>query len=142
MNYGIFNQKPIRDFPQHIMIYDMGASSTIATVLNYQLFKVALTRACLSLENITHVVLVGAGTRVPRVRKVLSAYVQKALTKSMNTDEAAALGAVYRAADLSKGFKVKKLMTRDVVITPIEITCNMTHKEVKKVLFEKMNTYP
>ena len=30
------------------------------------------------------------------------------LGKSLNTDEAAAMGAVYKAADLSTGFKVRK----------------------------------
>lgn len=37
------------------------------------------------------------------------------LGKSINTDEAAALGAVYHAADLGKGFKVKKFMIKDAL---------------------------
>lgn len=41
--------------------------------------------------------------------------------KFLNTDEAIALGAVYQAAHLSKGFKVKKFDVRDLQIFPIEV---------------------
>ena len=34
------------------------------------------------------------------------------LGKNLNTDESAAMGAVYKAADLSSGFKVKKFITK------------------------------
>ena len=43
------------------------------------------------------------------------------LGKSINTDEAAALGAVYQAAHLSKGFKVKKFAIKEANIYPIQV---------------------
>ena len=72
-------------------------------------------------------ILVGAGTRVPKVQeKLISAY-NRELGKSLNTDEAAAMGAVYKAADLSSGFKVKKFVTKDAVLFPILVSnCNKT----------------
>lgn len=39
----------------------------------------------------------------------------------MNTDEAAALGALYQAAHLSKGFKVKKIDVQELVTYPVQI---------------------
>ena len=40
---------------------------------------------------------------------------------SLNTDESAALGAVYQAAHLSKGFRVKKFLVKDANVYPIEV---------------------
>ena len=44
------------------------------------------------------------------------------LGKSINTDEAAALGAVYQAAHLGKGFKVKKFAVKEATIFPIQVS--------------------
>jgi len=43
------------------------------------------------------------------------------LGKGINTDEAAALGAVYQAANLGKGFKVKKFGIKDATVYPIKV---------------------
>ncbi len=51
----------------------------------------------------TQVILIGGGSRVPRVQEILTEYVGRELGKNMNTDESAAMGAVYKAADLSTG---------------------------------------
>lgn len=87
-----------------------------------------------TMDLISHVVLVGAGTRVPKVQEKLTAYVKTELSKNINTDEAAALGAVYKAADLSQGFKVKKFITKDCVLFPIQIVFDRTvDDKVKQV---------
>merc|ERR1712112_772975 len=70
---------------------------------------------------IDQVILVGGGTRVPRVQELLTQYVGQELGKSLNTDESAAMGAVYRSADISTGFKVKKFLTKDAVLFPIDV---------------------
>merc|ERR1712083_464018 len=80
----------------------------------------ALTVASMSMENIDQVILVGGGTRVPKVQELLTEYVKQELGKSLNTDESAAMGAVYRSADISTGFKVKKFLTKDAVF-PIDV---------------------
>ena len=51
----------------------------------------------------------GAGTRIPKVQEELLKITKKSdLGRNLNTDEAAAMGAVYQAAYMSKGYQVKK----------------------------------
>lgn len=68
--------------------------------------------------------LAGAGTRVPKVQERLVTELKSGqlLGRSLNTDEAAALGAVYKAADLSNGFKVKAFITKDATLFPIQVS--------------------
>merc|ERR1719361_15498 len=112
----------------------------------------ALEASGLTMPEISEVVLMGAGTRVPRIQEVLLSYLDgRELGKSLNTDEASAMGSVYKAADLSSGFKVKKFITRDAVILPIDVNFERhfeddegkpSKKTVNKALFAKMNPYP
>ncbi|PNF19992.1 Hypoxia up-regulated protein 1 [Cryptotermes secundus] len=108
----------------------------------------ALKSSGLTLDVINHVILVGAGTRVPKVQEKLSEIVAMELGKSINTDEAAAMGAVYKAADLSNGFKVKKFLTKDAVLFPIQVVFerdvegSASPKHVKRTLFGPMNPFP
>jgi hypoxia up-regulated 1 len=88
------------------------------------------------MDVISHVVLVGAGTRVPKVQEKLASFVKTELSKNINTDEAAALGAVYKAADLSQGFKVKKFITKDAVLFPIQIVFDRAvENKIKQVIY-------
>lgn len=50
-------------------------------------------------------------------------YYRTELGKSINTDEAAAMGAVYQAAYLGKGFKVKTFGVKEASIYPITVSC-------------------
>ncbi|CAG9820162.1 unnamed protein product [Phaedon cochleariae] len=106
----------------------------------------ALKTAHLTIDVVSQVVLVGAGTRVPKVQEYLQKAVGRDLAKNLNTDEAAAMGAVYKAADLSTGFKVAKFITKDAVLFPIQVTFNRATedgmKQVKRTLFGLMNPYP
>jgi hypoxia up-regulated 1 len=54
-------------------------------------------------EAVVQVILIGGGSRVPKVQEILTEFVGRELGKNMNTDESAAMGAVYKAADLSTG---------------------------------------
>lgn len=83
----------------------------------------------LTMDVISQVVLVGAGTRMPKIQDILTEFVGTDLSKNINTDEAAALGAVYRAADLSQGFKVTKFIIKDAVIFPIQINFDKSNEE-------------
>lgn len=93
------------------------------------------------MDIINQVVLVGAGTRVPKIQEKLAAYVKTELSKNINADEAATLGAVYKAADLSQGFKVKKFITKDAVLFPIQIVFDRTTEDnkVKQVIYCEIN---
>lgn len=106
----------------------------------------ALKTAHLTMDVVNQVVLVGAGTRVPKVQEYLQKAVKRELAKNLNTDEAATMGAVYKAADLSTGFKVTKFITKDAVIYPIQVTFDRATEEgvktVKRTLFGLMNPYP
>ncbi|XP_014608024.1 PREDICTED: hypoxia up-regulated protein 1 [Polistes canadensis] len=108
--------------------------------------KIALETSALTMDVISQVILVGAGTRMPKIQEKLMEYVKTDLSKNMNTDESAALGAVYKAADLSQGFKVKKFITKDAVLFPIQIVFDRNAdgkiKQVRRTLFNKMNAYP
>lgn len=55
------------------------------------------------------------------VQETLSKVVKMELGKNINTDEAAVMGAAYKAADISTGFKVKKFVTKDAVLFPIQV---------------------
>ncbi|KAF5302060.1 hypothetical protein FQA39_LY19069 [Lamprigera yunnana] len=106
----------------------------------------ALKVAGLTTDVLNQVILFGAGTRSPKVQKILHEIVGQDLSKNINTDEAAAMGAVYKAADLSTGFQVKKFITKDCVIFPIQVIFERetegTIKQVKRTLFGVMNPYP
>ncbi|XP_066563824.1 hypoxia up-regulated protein 1 isoform X2 [Amia ocellicauda] len=113
----------------------------------------ALSAAEMSMDEIEQVILVGGGTRVPKVQEVLLKAVGKEeLGKNINADEAAAMGAVYQAAALSKAFKVKPFLVRDAAIYPIQVefTREMEEdsgsvkslKHNKRVLFQRMAPYP
>lgn len=71
--------------------------------------------------SVTQFIIVGGATRVPRVQAILQEVWGKELGKNINADEAAAMGAVYRAADLGQGFKVKKFHVKEAVVFPIEV---------------------
>merc|ERR1712192_140396 len=57
-------------------------------------------------------------------------------------------GAVYKAADLSTGFKVKKFLTKDAVVFPIDVDFSRSLdgeegvKKERRTLFGRMNPYP
>uniref|UniRef100_A0AAQ5XYU2 Hypoxia up-regulated protein 1 n=1 Tax=Amphiprion ocellaris TaxID=80972 RepID=A0AAQ5XYU2_AMPOC len=111
----------------------------------------ALTAAEMKLDEIEQVILVGGSTRVPKVQEVLLKAVGKEeLGKNINADEAAAMGAVYQAAALSKAFKVKPFLVRDAAVFPIQVEFNREVEEEgikslkhnKRILFQRMAPYP
>lgn len=108
----------------------------------------ALHNSGLTLDVVTQVIMFGGGTRVPKVQEVIKQYINQDLGKNINADEAAAIGAVYKAADLATGFKVKKFIVKDAVVYPIQVTFNRDPgegaevKQVRRVLFGLMNSYP
>ena len=78
----------------------------------------AIAASGMTLGEIHEIILLGAGTRVPKVQKLLDEFIgsDKELGKNLNTDEAAAMGAVYKAADLSTGFRVNIILNKFLII--------------------------
>merc|ERR1712154_563993 len=70
-------------------------------------------------NDIASIVLVGGGTRIPKIRELLTDYLQKPLKEDLNADEAPALGAAFRAANLSSTFRVRAVGMDDV--TPFAV---------------------
>jgi hypoxia up-regulated 1 len=69
------------------------------------------------------------------------------LGKSLNTDEAGALGAVYQAATISKGYRVKKFLVKDANQYPINVQFERLHdksddKLIDRTLFDRNILYP
>lgn len=111
----------------------------------------ALASAEMKMDEIEQVILVGGSTRVPKVQEVLLKAVGKEeLGKNINADEAAAMGAVYQAAVLSKAFKVTPFLVRDAAVFPIQVEFTREAEEEgtkavkhnKRILFQRMAPYP
>ncbi|XP_007441553.1 hypoxia up-regulated protein 1 [Python bivittatus] len=112
----------------------------------------ALSSAEMSLNEIDQVILVGGATRVPKVQEfLLKAVGKEELGKNINADEAAAMGAVYQAAALSKAFKVKPFIVRDAAMYPIQVEFtreveeedkSKSLKHNRRILFQRMAPYP
>lgn len=62
------------------------------------LFKVS----GMTMDEIDSFIIVGGGTRIPKIQQLLTKYIGRDLSKNVNADEAGALGAAYQAAYLSK----------------------------------------
>ena len=79
-------------------------------------------------------------------------YSRVELGKSLNTDEAAAMGAVYQAASLAKGYRVKKFLIKDANQYPINVQFERQtdptsenseqQKLIDRTLFNRNNLYP
>ena len=112
----------------------------------------ALNTSGITLDEIQQVLLFGGSTRIPRVQDELTKSLGGIdLGKSLNTDEAAAMGAVYQAAALSKGYRVKKFIVKDANQYPINVQFerhadptldSSEQKLVDRTLFNRNNLYP
>lgn len=80
----------------------------------------ALARANLTLKDIAAVELLGGGVRMPKVKKIIDGYFSSDSTNKvevgqhLNGDEAMAMGAAFRAANLSTAFRVRKVGATDI----------------------------
>lgn len=77
----------------------------------------ALDMANISLAEVNAVEMLGGGVRMPKVKKILEEFFKPAkleLGQHINGDEAMALGAAFRAANLSTAFRVRKVGMADL----------------------------
>ncbi|XP_073946362.1 hypoxia up-regulated Grp170 co-chaperone protein isoform X2 [Choristoneura fumiferana] len=90
-------------------------------------------------------VLAGGAARAPAVLAALKDQGYEP-SRSINADEAVAMGAVYRAASLATGYKVAALNVKDAVLFPIQVVFTRhvdgADKLIKRTLFSPMNPYP
>jgi len=111
--------------------------------------KMAFDASSMTKDNIDTVILMGGGSRMPRVQEILSKYLdKKELGKSINTDEAAALGAVYKAASLMIGFKVKRFIVKDLNMYPVDVQFarstdgDEAPRQINRNLYHRLNPLP
>lgn len=92
----------------------------------------ALARANLTLADIGSVELLGGGVRMPRVKKLLDEYFSATKTEvgqHLNGDEAMAMGAAFKAANLSTAFRVRKVGANDVSNFGVSVRLNTIHSD-------------
>ncbi len=99
--------------------------------------KIALKDAGLTAKNIDEVILVGGMTRMPKVQAAVKAFFGKEPNKSVNPDEAVALGAAIQGGILTGD--VKDILLLDV--TPLNLGVE-TMGGVMTPLIEKNTTIP
>jgi len=111
--------------------------------------KMALDAAAMTMDDIDTLMLMGGGTRIPKVQEILKKSSGKEeLGKNVNTDEAAALGAVYKAADLTAGFKVKRFLVKDLNLFPVDVSFERVALDTNEVraisrnLYHRLNPLP
>lgn len=87
----------------------------------------ALKMAGITLKDVSAVELIGGGVRVPKIKKLLEEYFSAGdleLGQHLNGDEAMALGAAFRAANLSTAFRVRKIGMQDT--TSLGVAVHLT----------------
>jgi hypoxia up-regulated 1 len=115
--------------------------------------EMALKTADLQLEMIDHFLVVGGSFRIPKVQEKLAEVLKgKEISKNINADEAAALGAVYHAAYLSSAFKVKRFVVKDASLFAMDVSFDRLYvdeedgqekiKSVDRTIINKMNVVP
>lgn len=99
--------------------------------------KTALADAKLAVEQIDHVLLIGGSTRVPAVQDFIKGFFNKEPSKSVNPDEAVALGAAIQGGILNG--EIQEILLLDVI--PISIGLELGNGQVNR-LFSKNTTIP
>ncbi|XP_077219593.1 heat shock 70 kDa protein 15-like [Tasmannia lanceolata] len=82
----------------------------------------ALAEAGLSVENIHSVEVVGSGSRVPAVIRILSEFFGKEPRRTMNASECVARGCALQCAILSPTFKVREFQVNESFPFPIALS--------------------
>merc|ERR1712193_293481 len=112
--------------------------------------NMALGASSIPKGEIDQVILMGGGTRMPKVQENLLKFMGKEeLGKNINTDEAGALGAVYKAASLMAGFKVKRFIVKDLNMYPVDVQFERSSategeppRQINRNLYHRLNPLP
>jgi heat shock 70kDa protein 4 len=105
----------------------------------------ALEDADLKPEQIDAIELVGGTSRVPAIKQRIQAiFGGRALSTTLNQDEAVARGATFACAMLSPVFKVREFSYHDVASYPVKVQWEPTEEEPDSelVVFHKGNVVP
>ncbi|KAK6343539.1 adenyl-nucleotide exchange factor sse1 [Orbilia blumenaviensis] len=106
----------------------------------------ALDDAGLKASEIDFIECIGGCTRVPALKEAISNFFGKALSFTLNQDEAVARGCAFACAILSPVFRVRDFAVHDIVSYPIEFTwekyAEIPDEDTTLTVFNKNNTVP
>ena len=102
----------------------------------------ALDMAKLELADVESIILHGGAVRTPFVQKSLEAAIGKAekLRTNVNSDEAAAFGAAFKAAGFSPSFRVKEIRASEAAVMPVKMSWVHDGKDRHQKLFVPTST--
>jgi hypoxia up-regulated 1 len=101
----------------------------------------ALAQAGITLAELDSVILHGGAVRTPLVQKNLEAVVGVSgkIKANVNADEAAVMGAAFKAAAISPSFRVKDIRTSDISGSAITLKWTLDGKEKQQKLFTPLS---
>ncbi|KAI9788046.1 MAG: adenyl-nucleotide exchange factor sse1 [Peltula sp. TS41687] len=106
----------------------------------------ALADAKLKPEDIDAIEMIGGATRVPALKERIQKFFGKALSFTLNQDEAVARGCAFGCAILSPVFRVRDFSVHDIVNYPIEFSWEQSpdipDEDTSLVVFNKGNALP
>lgn len=107
----------------------------------------ALAESGVTVDQIDSVELIGGTTRVPAVRaRIQAALNGKALSTTVNQDEACARGATFACAFFSPTFRVREFSVKDINHYPIKVSWDRTpgdpDEDTELVVFPRGNSVP
>ncbi|KAL9304478.1 hypothetical protein ACSQ67_021741 [Phaseolus vulgaris] len=111
----------------------------------------ALAEAGLTIENVHTVEVVGSGSRVPAVNKILTEFFKKEPRRTMNASECVAKGCALECAILSPTFKVREFQINESLPFSISLTWkgtgpdaqdNAPENQQSSLVFPKGNPIP
>ncbi|KAK6153671.1 hypothetical protein DH2020_013310 [Rehmannia glutinosa] len=111
----------------------------------------ALAEAGLTIENIHSVEVVGSGSRVPAIIKILTEFFGKEPRRTMNASECVAKGCALQCAILSPTFKVREFQVTENFPFPIALSWKVPASDTQNgavdnqqstVVFPKGNSIP
>ncbi|KIV97151.1 hypothetical protein PV10_00933 [Exophiala mesophila] len=106
----------------------------------------ALAEAKLKVEDIDAIEMVGGSTRIPIIKERISKFFGKALSYTLNQDEAIARGCAFSCAILSPVFRVRDFSVHDIVTYPIEFiweqSPDIPDEDTSLTVFNKGNVMP
>ncbi|XP_054781449.1 heat shock 70 kDa protein 15-like [Prosopis cineraria] len=111
----------------------------------------ALAEAGLTVENVHMVEVIGSGSRVPAINKILTEFFKKEPRRTMNASECVAKGCALQSAILSPTFKVREFQVNESFPFPISLSWKGSgpdqqesgpDNQMSTVVFSKGNVIP
>lgn len=102
--------------------------------------RTLLSELALTPSDLNMVEIIGGSVRIPKVKSMLKQYFDQDLGVHLNGDEAMALGAAFRAANLSTAFRVRSIGMNDIQTYDIGLRLSDKNDWVKKASLFKRNS--